>query len=104
MLNKTEYIVDSSRSRYDKLRPFTSRPIVPPYFLTLLSTAIIKAWIGLGYVFPVAFGFSFHDPRAKHPLERFGQKRPQTSKIYITEKYAKYGLRSNRHTGRALPC
>ena len=47
---------------------------MPTNSLTFLSTALIKARIGLGQVFLTTSGVSLPEPEGEYPLECFGQK------------------------------
>ena len=58
--NRIEYGVEPLRNGTVACRPLKHWPIVPRYFLTFLSTAVIKTWIGLGKVFLITPGFSWH--------------------------------------------
>jgi hypothetical protein len=64
---------DGNNQIHDALKPFTSRPLVPPLSLTFLSrgknkhpypshTVLIKARIGLGWVFLITCVFSIPKP------------------------------------------
>jgi len=44
---RIDYIIGARPYGPDARRPFTGRPIVPSYYLTFLSTALIKARIAL---------------------------------------------------------
>jgi len=98
-----ECVMGSRPPGPDAPRPFTSMPIGPSYSLTFLPTALTKVWTGVAQVCQITSGFSLPYSRHIYPLVLWPTTRSQTSKLYITERYAKCSSRSSHRVGRALP-